>query len=84
MIHGSDAFTCFCGMKRGVCRRVVVKNQYAISPQLSSLAPHGINTRFQHLHVKYLINSRPFGYRITLDDTPDVQKADHHRIHLGF
>jgi hypothetical protein len=49
----------------------VVKNQWAISPQLSSLAPHSIKKPFQHLH-----NSGPFGYKFKVDDTPDVEKAD--------
>jgi hypothetical protein len=35
-----------------MCRRaVVVKNPWAISPQLSLLVPHGINKAFQHLHL---------------------------------
>jgi hypothetical protein len=59
-----------------MCRRVVMmKNQWAISPQLSSFAPQGINKPFQHLHIKYLINSGPFGYKFKVDDTSDVEKA---------
>jgi hypothetical protein len=59
-------------------RVVVVKNQSAISPQLSLLAPHGIIKPLQHLHVGCLINSGSFGYEFKVDDTPDVEKADQH------
>jgi hypothetical protein len=38
-----------------------VKNQWVPSPQLSSLAPHGINKPFQHFHVECLINMAPSG-----------------------
>jgi hypothetical protein len=54
---------------------VVVENQLLISPQLSSLAPHGINKPFQRLHIECLINSVPFGYKFKVDDTPDVKKG---------
>jgi hypothetical protein len=50
---------------------------YAISLQLSSLAPHDNNMPFQH-HVERLINCGHFGYRFKLDDNRDVGKADQH------
>jgi hypothetical protein len=54
---------------------VVVKNQLAISPQLSWLVPYDANKPFQHLCIDYLINSGPFGYRFKVNVTPDVKKA---------
>lgn len=54
---------------------VMVKNQWANSPQFSSLAPYGT---FQCLHVKYLINSGRFEYKFKVDGAPDVDKADQH------
>jgi hypothetical protein len=56
-------------------RVVVVKNQWANSPQLPSLAPHGINMHFQHLHVECLINTGLFGHRFKVDDTADIEKS---------
>jgi hypothetical protein len=46
---------------RRMFRRVVMKNPWAISPQLSSPGPHGINKPFQHLQAEWLINSGHFG-----------------------
>jgi hypothetical protein len=54
----------------------------SLSPQLSSLAPHGINKRFQHLRVEYPINSGPFGHKFKVGDTRDVEKADQHYFDL--
>jgi hypothetical protein len=56
----------------------------AISPQLPSLAPQSNNKPFQHLHVECLINSGPFGYKLKVDDTPDVEKAEQHCLYLGL
>jgi hypothetical protein len=68
-----------------MCRRVVVvKKQGAISPQLSSLAPHSINKPFQHLHVECLSNSGPLGYEFKVGVTPDVEKADQRCFDLGL
>jgi hypothetical protein len=50
--------------------------------QLSSLAPHGINKPFLHLHVECLINSGSFGYKFKVDDTSDVKKANQHCLDL--
>jgi hypothetical protein len=63
---------------------VVLKNQRAISPQLSSLGPDGINKPYQQLHLKCLISSGPFGYRFKVGDTPDVGKSDQHYFELGL
>jgi hypothetical protein len=62
----------------------VVKNQSAISAQLTVLVPHGINKRFHHLDVECLINSAPFRHKFKVDDTPDVEKADQHCSDLGL
>jgi hypothetical protein len=62
----------------------MVKNQCTISPQLSSLVPHGINKHFQHLHIECLINSGAFGNRFKMDDTPDIEKADNIVLMLDF
>jgi hypothetical protein len=48
-----------------------------------TLAPRGINKPFQHLHVEYLINSGPFGYKFKENNTPDVEKAAQHCFDLG-
>jgi hypothetical protein len=71
--------------KRRTCRCVVVlMNQRATSPQLSSLAPHGNNKPFQHLQVVACLNNRgPFGHRFKVDDTADAKKADQHSSNLG-
>jgi hypothetical protein len=56
-------------------RVVVVNNQWAIYSQLCSLAPHGINMPFEHLHVECLINSGPFRQKFKVNDTRDVEKS---------
>jgi hypothetical protein len=62
--------------KQRMCRLVVLmKNQWAICPHFSSLAPRSINKPFQHHHVECLINSGPSGYEFKVDVTPDVEKA---------
>jgi hypothetical protein len=62
----------------------VLKNQSAISPQLSSLATSCINKPFQHLHVKSLINSGPLGYKFEVDDTPMSKKQINIILNLDF
>jgi hypothetical protein len=72
-------------LKQRMCQRVVlVKNQLAISPQLSSLVPHGINKPFQHLHIYFLINIGHLRYKFKVGDTPSVKKADQHCFDLGI
>jgi hypothetical protein len=39
---------------------------------------------FSNLHLGYLINSGPFGYKFKVDDTPDVKKGDQHCFDLGL
>jgi hypothetical protein len=56
----------------------------AISPQLSSLSPHGINKDFQHLHAECLINSGPFGYKFKVVAILHVEKVAQHYFHLGL
>jgi hypothetical protein len=59
-----------------------MKNQWAISPELSSLAPRRINKHFQHLHVECMNNSGSLGYKFKVDDTSNVEKADQHYFDL--